>query len=394
MSESGLTVCFVIPTRDRCDHLETTLEALGTLDAPGGTEVFVVDNGSAHAPLVAGELANGGPVMLECLPFNEGAAARNRVIGRTKAEWLVMLDDDSHPMDDGLFAALEAAPADVWAVSADVWVGGEGEESKARMANGEGEKRPTGNRSHKGREMGGLPEVFIGCGVAVRRAAFERFGGYDHAFGYYAEEYDLSAKIIGAGGRVRFDPRFRVEHRRATAGRDMGTIVERLVRNNGWVMQRYAPESVRRDQVRETRRRCRFIAEKEGVREAYARGLVELRRTLHGQERTPLTLAEFDRFTGMAAARDALGIAFAAGAFRTACVVDAGKNAWCVHRALAELGVAEVAESDAEVLVIGTMSPGPMIDAMERRAVVGDGRRVIAPWRGVGTGALVARAGV
>jgi hypothetical protein len=144
------------------------------------------------------------------------------------------------------------------------------------------------------------------------------------------------------------------------------------------VMQRYAPEPVRRAQVRETRRRCRFIAEKEGVVGAYGRGLIELRRTVHAQERTPLSPARFDRFTGMAAARDALGAAFASAAFRTACVVDAGKNAWCVRRALSELGVAEATERDAEALVIGTMSPGPMIDVLERRSA--SGRRVIAPW--------------
>lgn len=355
MSDSGLSVCFVIPTRDRPDHLETTLAALGRLEPPGRAEVFVVDNGSTQSPLVPGELPNGATVRLECLPFNEGAAARNRVIGRSGADWLVMLDDDSHPVDRGLFSALDGVPEDVWAVSADIRVPGTG-----------------------AREMGGLPEVFIGCGVAVRRGVFEGLGGYDAAFGYYAEEYDLSARIIGEGGRVRFDPRFRVEHRRAAAGRDIGAIVERLVRNNAWVMQRYAPEPVRRSQVRETRRRCRFIAEKEGVVDAYGRGLVELRRTVHAQDRAPLSPARFDRFTGMAAARDALGAAFAASAFRTACVVDAGKNAWCVHRALSELGVMEVPERDAEALVIGTMSPGPMIDALERRS--GSGRRVIAPW--------------
>ncbi len=354
---AGSTVCFVIPTRDRCDHLETTLGAIGAMDAPGRIEAFVVDNGSAQSPLVAGELANGAPVRLECLPFNEGAAARNRVIGRTSADWLVMLDDDSHPADNGLFAALDGVPEDVWAVSADIRVPATG-----------------------AREMGGLPEVFIGCGVAVRRAAFERLGGYDPAFGYYAEEYDLSAKIIDAGGRVRFDPRFRVDHRRASAGRDMATILERLVRNNAWVMQRYAPESVRRAQVRETRRRCRFIAGREGVMDGYGRGLVELRRTLHAQPRRPLTPARFDRFTGMAAAREALGSAFAALSFRTACLVDEGKNAWCVRRALAELGVREANEDEADALVIGTMSPGPMIDALERRAA--SRARVIAPWTG------------
>lgn len=232
------------------------------------------------------------------------------------------------------------------------------------------------------RELGGLPEVFIGCGVAIRRHAFEDLGGYDPAFGYYAEEYDLAARLLAVGGEVRFDPRFRVEHRRAVGGRDMGLIVERLVRNNGWVMQRYAPDAVRRTQLREARLRCRTIALREGVVAGYGRGLIELRRTVHAQIRTPLSQPLFDRFTGLAHARDALGAAYAASPFRTACVVDEGKNAWCVRRALDELGVRAASKDDADALVIGAMSPGPMLDAAQRWAgsESGSGLRVIAPW--------------
>lgn len=357
MPDHPTTACFVIPTRDRHDDLERTLSALGRLDLPGAgsAEVIVIDNGAEQNALVPGGLANGVPVRLECLPFNEGAAARNRVIGQTDAEWLVMLDDDSSPTDAGLFAALNDAPDTVAAVSADVRL-----------------PEPAG------REAGGLPEVFLGCGVAIRRRVFERLGGYDPAFGRYAEEYDLAARILNDGGCVRFDPRFRVEHRRSGVGRDAAGTVERLVRNNAWVMQRYAPDSVRRAQLRQVRRRCRAIAQRERALDGYARGLIDLRRTVHAQERTPLSPALFDRFTGMAHAREAIGAAFAAGAFRTAAVVDEGKHAWCVRRALDELGVSEAPEPDAEALVIGTMSPGPMIDALSRRAA--DARRVIAPW--------------
>lgn len=364
MTERRTTVCFVVPTRDRPDDLARTLGGIGRLGVSGvGAEVFVVDNGSERTPLVPGVLANGVGVRLECLSFNDGAASRNRVIGRTDADWVVMLDDDSHPIDAGLFDALAQAPAGVHAVSADI-----------TLCDGR-------------RETGGLPEVFIGCGVALRRAVFESLGGYDATMGYYAEEYDLAARVLLGGGSVAFDPRFRVEHRRAVAGRDMDLIVERLVRNNGWVMQRYAPAGVRRACLRSDRRRGREIAGREGAMAGYGRGLVELRRTVHAQERRPMGPALFDRFTGMAHARAALGAAFARDAFRTGAIVDAGKNAWCVRRAMLELGVREVGEADAEVLVIGTMSPGPMIDALRRRSGAG-GRgsgasvRVIAPWDG------------
>jgi hypothetical protein len=232
-----------------------------------------------------------------------------------------------------------------------------------------------------------LPEVFIGCGVAIRRSVFLELGGYDATFNYYAEEYDLAARMILAGYRVAFDPWFRVEHHKVAAGRDVNTIMARLVRNNGWVMQRYAPGVLRREQVREQRRRYRGISKKENAQDGFVRGLLELRRTIRSQARTPMTVEEFDRFTGLAYAREALHAAHRSRAFASAALVDEGKNGWVVRAALAELGVRIVDERDgAEAIVVGTMSPGPMLDSFERRTLLnpaGSASRVIAPWTDV-----------
>lgn len=365
------SVCFVIPTRDRGGDLARTLAQIGRAETTKGLsgEVLIVDNGSVAPPMVPGELPNGMAVRLQCLPFNEGTGARNRVIGSTDADWIVMLDDDSFPTGGGLASALRDAPDDALAVSADIRLPAFGT-----------------------REMGGLPEVFIGCGVAIRRTAFELAGGYDADFGYYAEEYDLAAKLLLAGGHIRFDPRFRVDHMKSPVGRDMNVILERLVRNNGWVMQRYAPEPMRRAQIREIRRRCADIARRESAQAGYGRGLVAMRRTIGAQPRRPMPQALFDRFTGLAAAREAVAAAHADQPFTTAAVVEPAKNAWCVHTALAEAGVRVVDAADAEAIVIGTMSPGPMLDALERLA--GSEQRVIAPWRRAQSGApSLARAG-
>lgn len=354
-----VTVCFVIPTRDRGGDLARTLTAIGRLDVSHGlsAEVLVIDNGSEAPALVPGSLANGIPVQLECLAFNEGTGARNRVIGATDADWILMLDDDSFPVDAGFVDALREADDGVSAISADIHL------------------PATGTR-----EMGGLPEVFIGCGVAVRRDAFESLGGYDASFGYYAEEYDLAARILLDGGSVRFDSRFRVDHMKSVVGRDMNVILERLVRNNGWVMQRYAPDDVRREQLREIRHRCRTIASRENARAGFSRGLKDLRRTIGAQQRHAMNPVLFDRFTGLAAARAAISKAHAEQSFDTAYIVDSGKNAWCVVESLRSCGVRMVDTRDADVLVIGTMSPGPMIDAAERWASVHENRPVIAPW--------------
>lgn len=360
-------ISYIIPTRDRPERLALTLSALGALrghypDNPG--EVILIDNASQFPPTPPERLANGLRVRPIYRTTNEGAASRNTGVQAADPghEWVVMLDDDSYPCDTGFIRRLARAPADVGAVSADIYLPG--------MAR---------------RESGGLPEVFIGCGVAIRRSVFLKLGGYDAAFNYYAEEYDLAARMILAGYRIAFDPWFRVEHHKVAAGRDMNTILSRLVRNNGWVMQRYAPDTQRRQQVREQRSRYRAIAEKENARPGFAAGLLELRRTIRQQHRTPMPRHLFDRFTGLAYARDSLALAYRNRPFKTATLVDEGKNGWVIRRALAEIGV-PVVEGFGDVHIIGTMSPGPMLDSWERRTLLnptGKGPRIVSPWLAV-----------
>lgn len=361
-------IAFVLPTRNRPERLAQTLSALGELRTGGRAEVVVVDNASDERPSLPSRLPNGMAVRGVFLESNAGAAGRNAGVEASSesCSWVVMLDDDSHPVEAfepfaATAARLEAQPEGVGAVMADIHL-----------------------PAHGRREAGGLPEVWVGCGVALRRGVYLEAGGYDASFGYYAEEYDLAARLLRRGLSVAFDPAFRVEHHKVESGRDMDVILGRLVRNNGWVMQRYAPGPVRREMVREQRRRYRRIAEKERAVAGYGAGLVELRRTLRRQARTPMLRAVWDRFTGLGHARAALCEAWRSGPFGSAALVEPGKNAWAVERVLGELateaGVRLTTADEAEALVIGTLSPGPMLDAMERWST--RGRRVIAPWVG------------
>ena len=154
-------------------------------------------------------------------------------------------------------------------------------------------------------------------------------------------------------------------------------------RAHGWIVERYAPQGPSDPRERlllETIVRYGRIAERESAIAGYLAGLKELWATLDEQPRRPLSPELFDRFTGLGHARKALGEAADVMEGATVAIVDEGKNAWVVRHALRELSVKPVDnEDDADVLVIGTLSPGPMMDAWERRRE-GD-RPVIAPWR-------------
>lgn len=359
-------ISFVVPTRNRPERLQQTLDQIGRLTVREPCEVVIVDNASDTPARAPSALANGTVCRMIWLEHNAGAAARSVAVEASspKTDWIVMLDDDSHPVESvEPFAAtidrLREQPDSVAAVMADIHL-------------------PRLGR----RESGGLPEVFIGCGVAIRRRAFLEVGGYDASFGYYVEEYDLAARFLQRGWSVAFDPAFCIHHHKIDTGRDMDLILHRLIRNNGWVMQRYAPEAVRRQMCREQRRRYRDIAERERAIAGFASGLTELRRTIRSQRREPMPERVWDRFTGLAHAREALDRAWRERPFASAAIVEPGKNAWAVTCAMTELagrrGAVLTTADSAEVVIIGTMSPGPMLDAAERWRQ--QGRRVVAPW--------------
>ncbi len=362
---------FILPTRDRPEQLAITLAELGRLDPAasthiGGAEVIVVDNASRFVPPVPERLANGTPVRLLLRDRNDGAAARNLAARHAAGDWLVMLDDDSHPLGTGFVKAVEQAAPDVAAVAAEIFL-------------------------ESGREAGGLPEVFIGCGVAIRREVFldaelgsSAFNGagYDPAFHYYAEEYDLAARMILGGWRVTLDRRLRVMHRKVAAHRDMDTILRRLVRNNAWVEQRYAPEVERRAAIQRVLSRYRSIAEKEGALRGYDAGLADLDDTLDQQPRAPMTTEQYARFTGEAAARTYVPAQLAALGAKRVALIERGKNSEVVERVVREAGVEVVSQQEdsaTDALVVATLSPGPMLDALERHRSA-SGPLVVAAW--------------
>jgi len=371
---------YLLPTLNRSQRLRQTLEEIGSLSiaahgAIGGAEVIVIDNASDQLdsslrqsraggnPEACGEAldsplrSNGMPLRVIRLPHNIGAAARNIGAQHANGDWIIMLDDDSFPLNTNHIEVLLNADDDIAAIGADIVL-------------------PDGSR-----ESGGLPEVFIGCGVAIRRQAFLDVGGYDRSFDYYAEEYDLCAKLILGGWQIAHDRRFRVRHEKTADGRNMDRILHRLVRNNGWVAQRYAPDNCRSEELAEIVSRYARIAMKENAACGFATGMEDLLQTLRGQPHRGMTTEQFDRFTGLTQVRNmVLDWSLGCDGSSAIALVDEGKNAWVIRQALRENDFQIVEnESDADALMIGTLSPGPMLDAFERRSALG--QPVLLPWQ-------------
>jgi hypothetical protein len=374
-------ITYVMVTRNRAERLGRTLRAIGEL-AGHEAEVVVVDHGSAEQHLLPSRLANGIGVRSVPVGYAGPGAARTAGVRASDpaSAWIVMLDDDSVPVDCAFSTLLgPRVDSSVGAVAAEVWVG---------------------PRTRPVRECGGLPEVFVGCGAAVRREVYLGLGGYDATMGAPGDEADFCARLLMAGLRVAFEPGLRVVHARDESTPSPGTLLGRRVRNAGWLIQRYAPEATRLAARREARSRLRGVAEKGWGRAgiaAYRRGLLELRRSGASQHRSPMSAALWDRFTGLTAARQAVATAQREARFTTAMIVDAGVHAWAVALALEEHGVRLTQPGeDAQVQVIGTLDPGSMLDAYERRAAMRGpaARRVVLPWVGALCGTLAMERGL
>lgn len=365
-------ISYVLPTHDRPDALAGTLAALGRLP-PHDANVIIVDNASPTPVSAPRILQNGLQIDLSRPDANIAAAARNQGVTRAIASasssgharddhWIVMLDDDSAPVSLKFLDALREAPGEVAVVAAEVILPPDSQ----------------GNTQH---EAGGLPEVFIGCGAAVRAKVFQTLGGYDPTFDYYAEEYDFSARVILAGMRVVYDRRFVVQHRKVAAGRDMNRIVRNLARNNAWVAARYAPDSLRASQIRNQLLRYARIAKKERAIRGLMHGLRDLDRTLNDQPRRPMTIEQWRRFTGYAAAHAHLTTLARNESLGRVVIVETGKNVEEINAAAHDAGLHLAHDlTTADTLLVGTLSPGPMLDASARLQTHSH-KRIVAPWQ-------------
>ncbi len=333
-------ISYVILTHNRPVCLNRTLENLGVLQSHEG-EVIVIDNAS-HAPISVPEvLTNNLPVRYFRNSVNEYAAGRNEGAEQAVYPWLVMLDDDSYPLNVGHLDIIDYIPDDVAAVGADVV-----------LADGK-------------RGYGGLPEVFIGCGVMLRRDVFLSLGGYQNHLEYYAEEYDLCARIIAAGWKIVYDDRFQVQHYMDQSQRDVNRTLSNLTRNNALIMNRYAPDSKRKWCIARELQRYGEISLNEAAANGYNNGVRDFLESLDQYSRTPLSEEHFDRLTGLAQARISLSQEDALKYTEEVSLCEKGKNTWAVEQVLHELGVQLVPDKEhTDVQVIATLSPGKIVDAM------------------------------
>ncbi len=200
----------IIPTQRRAQYLDVALASILPQAAREGAGVLVVDDGGDPATQAAA--ARHGAEVLVLDPARGLNAARNAAAAHVDSDLLVYVDDDVR-VRPGWLAALarahEREPADVGVLTGPII---------ARI------------EDHPYRTCGreGLPITFLdlggadtdaphawGANMTVRRSALELIGPFDETLGLYGDEQEWQARLLAAGGRMRYIAAAALEHRRA-----------------------------------------------------------------------------------------------------------------------------------------------------------------------------------
>jgi GT2 family glycosyltransferase len=307
------TVTFIIATHNRRKVLVNTLKKLlatpelcessiaGTISA----EIILIDNASSDGTVDA--VAQQFPtVRIVRQPTNRGACAKNAGVPLASGQFIVFLDDDSHPTPGSVRRMVQYFLCDqnLGALVFDVVL------------------------RDGSRECSAYPTVFIGCGVGFRREALAQVGGLPDDFFYQAEEYDLSLRLLDAGWDIQRRADLQVQHQKTKTGRFPARTTRLDARNNFTLITRYFPRQWIVPFAIAWMRRYRWIAQTKSWRHrlAFWLGLAEgIGRSLRPGHRRPVSGAAFERFT-MIRQIELRMKQIADEGHRTLLFVDVGKN--------------------------------------------------------------------
>lgn len=215
----AIPVSVVIPTYQRHEALAETLRTLQECRPAPGEILVMIDHGDRETlGSLEAEFPNVG--------WNEAkqrlgpGGARNILIAKARYPYVVSLDDDSSPIDPDFFADIvglfEAHPR-VGVVAAGAIVH-------------DGEQVPRRTQT-----MTSVAE-FVGCGAAVRRAAFLETRGYlPLELAYGAEEVDVSLQLLDKGWQILKSETLRVRHRTSRAHQATPEVTSAHIRNTALV---------------------------------------------------------------------------------------------------------------------------------------------------------------
>ncbi|MGA2583061.1 MAG: glycosyltransferase [Tepidisphaeraceae bacterium] len=348
--ERRISISFLISTHNRRQTIAHTLENLQEAQRSSGIpcETILIDNASTDgtAEMVAERFPS---VCVLPRKKNRGPCSKNAGLPLARGEFVVFLDDDSHPTPESLGNMIRHFRTDplLGAAVFDAIL-------------------PDGSR-----ECSAYPSVFIGCGVGFRREALIEAGGLPEDFFMQAEEYDLSLRLLDRGWRIERFLDLRVLHRKSPTAR-IPTRTARLdVRNNLLVLARNLPGQWVWPFAWDWMRRYRWIAQSKGLRYriGFWVGLIQGSiRALQMSRRKPISDDAFEQFSMINQIHRWMERSVAAAGHRRILLLDVGKNILPFQLAAEAYGIRIVAIADPRLARQGRKYRGiPVILDSEAR---------------------------
>ena len=238
----------VIPSHSRPDLLALCLTSV-TAHAPAGTQVVVVDDGSAGGGVGRTARAFAGVAVVVRPTAGGFCKAANAGIAAAGGDIVELLNDNAEVTAGWADAALRcfADPA-VGSVAPLVLVGpphagrpridSAGDDyDLGGFARKRGHRRPLADRFLAPADVFGASA----SSAFYRRSALDRAGWFPESFGAYFEDVDLAWRLRRAGYRARYEPASRVWHRVGSSHRPRRRLLEQQSRNEEWVYWRNVP---------------------------------------------------------------------------------------------------------------------------------------------------------
>jgi len=342
---------FILSTHNRC---ATALETLSRINEcglnPAAFETIVVDNASTDGTPAAIE-REFPEVRLIKLARNEGSVAKNHGLSEAAGKYVVFLDDDSFPLPGSIERMIRHFQLNPRLAAAGFTV-----------------TLPSGRR-----ECSAYPNVFIGCGVGLRRSAINDVGPLPADFFMQAEEYDLSLRLLDADWQVQTFDDLHVHHAKSPATRSSRQKMQLDVRNNLLLVLRRFPDEWRDPYLKDWMTRYWAMASQSQRRTAaacgFAAGVARHLATLTDQ---PISDRAFEQFARINQTQTLMLGAARHFNLKRVVLVDWGKNLLAYRLACENAGVNVVAIAD-ENFAGQHYGDWPIITDAQARAMDVDG---------------------
>lgn len=214
-----MTFSIMITTRNRRDDLRRTLERLQQLQ-PAPLEVLLCADGCTDntVGMVCEEFPE---VKLHVNEKSVGSVgSRDRLLREAKGDWILSLDDDSYPVEDGFFVRVQSVIQS---------------HPEAQVITFP-ELRDVGYASTRmtPESPGHYVSAYPNCAALMRREFYLCQPGFPPHFVHAYEEPDYALQCYAAGAAVWFEPSLTIRHHLSARNRSSYAFHHQNARNELW----------------------------------------------------------------------------------------------------------------------------------------------------------------